>query len=69
MRVGIDSYCYHRLFGEVYPGQQIPEKELSFEDFLSKLENLNVDGVSLESFFLPNFESAYLKSIKDYLDE
>lgn len=21
MKVGIDSYCYHRQFGEVYPGQ------------------------------------------------
>jgi 3-oxoisoapionate decarboxylase len=68
MRVGIDSYCYHRLFGEVYPGQQKPDKQLSFEDFLTKLDNLEVDGVSLESCFLPNFETSYLKGIKDHLD-
>jgi 3-oxoisoapionate decarboxylase len=68
MKVGIDSYCYHRLFGEVYPGQQAPEKELSFEDFLVKLENLEVDGVSLESCFLPRFDSSYLKGIKQHLD-
>jgi 3-oxoisoapionate decarboxylase len=68
MKVGIDSYCYHRLFGEVYPGQTPPEKELSFEGFLTKLDNLNVDGVSLESCFLPAFDDAYLKSIRSHLD-
>ena len=44
MKVGIDSYCFHRLFGEVYPGQQQPEKILSFEDFLTMAENLGIDG-------------------------
>ncbi|CAN5151889.1 hypothetical protein BH23BAC1_BH23BAC1_41230 [soil metagenome] len=68
MKVGIDSYCYHRLFGEVYPGQQKPDKKLSFEDFLTRLDKLQVDGVSLESCFLPNFETSYLKGIKDHLD-
>ena len=27
MKVGIDSYCYHRFFGEVYPDQKEPAKE------------------------------------------
>ena len=26
MKIGIDSYCYHRLFGEVYDMQEKPEK-------------------------------------------
>src|SRR3712207_6623964 len=68
MKVGIDSYCYHRLFGEVYPGQKKPDKELTFEDFLSKLKALDIDGVSLESCFIPRFDQAYLKSIKEHLD-
>jgi hypothetical protein len=24
MKIGIDSYCFHRFFGEVYPQQQQP---------------------------------------------
>ena len=26
MKIGIDSYCYHRLFGEVYDMQEKPER-------------------------------------------
>jgi len=22
MKIGIDSYCFHRYFGEIYPGLQ-----------------------------------------------
>lgn len=68
MKVGIDSYCYHRLFGEVYAGQEKPNKELSFEDFLTKLDALQIDGVSLESCFIPKFDPGYLNSIKEHLD-
>jgi sugar phosphate isomerase/epimerase len=68
MKVGIDSYCYHRLFGEVYTGQQAPEKILSFEEFLTKAEALKIDGVSLESCFIPKFDGAYLSCIKSRLD-
>ena len=28
MKIGIDSYCYHRFFGEVYPQQVEPEKKM-----------------------------------------
>ncbi|WP_207423568.1 sugar phosphate isomerase/epimerase family protein [Desertivirga brevis] len=68
MKVGIDSYCFHRLFGEVYPGQKKPEKELSFEDFLLKADELNIEGVSLESCFIPRFDKDYLAGIKQHLD-
>ena len=53
MKVGIDSYCYHRFFGEVYPQQPPPERRLSLEDFLSRAKELDVDGVSLESVSFP----------------
>jgi len=68
MKIGIDSYCYHRLFGEVYRGQEKPDTILSFEDFLTKVENLNIDGVSLESCFIPRFDREYLALIKKRLD-
>lgn len=69
MKVGIDSYCYHRFFGEVYPQQQKPEKEMSLEDFLKRAKELDVDGVSLESCFIPRFDSSYLSEVKGMLDE
>jgi sugar phosphate isomerase/epimerase len=68
MKIGIDSYCYHRLFGEVYPEQQKPDKILTFESFLSGLEDLDIDGVSLESCFIPHFDADYLEGVKEKLD-
>lgn len=68
MKIGIDSYCFHRLFGEVYPEQQAPERLLTFETFLAELSKWNIDGVSLESCFIPNFDEAYLASVKAKLD-
>ena len=68
MKVGIDSYCYHRFFGEVYPQQPSPQRRLSLEDFLSRARELDVDGVSLESCFFPRFDSSYLAGIKKILD-
>ena len=69
MKVGIDSYCYHRFFGEVYPQQQKPEKQMTLEDFLKRAKELEVDGVSLESCFIPRFDKSYLSEIKGMLDE
>lgn len=69
MKVGIDSYCYHRFFGEVYPNQNPPSKEWTLEDFIERAKELEVDGVSLESCFIPRFDKEYLSEIKEMLDE
>ena len=69
MKVGIDSYCYHRFFGEVYPDQKPPEKNMTMEDFLKRAKELNVDGVSLESCFFPSFDPSWFKDLKAQLDE
>jgi len=69
MKVGIDSYCYHRFFGEVYPHQSTPEKIWTIEDFINRSKELEVDGVSLESCFIPRFDASYLSEIKGRLDE
>lgn len=69
MKVGIDSYCYHRFFGEVYPDQDPPEKEMTMEDFLARAKELEVDGVSLESCFFPNYDKGWLSSLKEQLDD
>ena len=69
MKVGIDSYCYHRYFGEVYPDQQDPGLRWTFHDFVNRAAELDVDGVSLESCFFESVEPGYLGEIKAALDE
>jgi len=68
MKVGIDSYCYHRFFGEVYPDQKPPAKKMTMEDFLDRAKTLDVDGVSLESCFFPTYDEGWLKNLKAKLD-
>lgn len=69
MKVAIDSYCYHRFFGEVYPQQTAPAGGMSLEQFLDRAKELGVDGVSLESCFFPSRNADYLRSVRARLDE
>jgi sugar phosphate isomerase/epimerase len=68
MKVGIDNYCYHRFFGEIYAQQQDPGRRITIEWFVERAKQLGVDGVSLESCFFPGFEPAYLDGLKSQLD-
>lgn len=68
MKIGIDSYCYHRLFGEVYPQQSAPPTSMTLEQFIDRACSLEVGGVSLESCFFPSFETGYLKRVRQTLD-
>ena len=49
MKVGIDNYCYHRFFGEIYAQQKDPGRRITIEWFVDRAKQLGVDGVSLES--------------------
>ena len=69
MKIGIDSYCFHRFFGEVYPQQQQPPFKMTMDDFLDYAKELGVDGVSLESCFFPSFDREYLADLKAKLDQ
>lgn len=68
MKIGVDSYCFHRFFGEVYPEQQAPQQKLTLEDFIENAKRLALDGVSLESCFFPSLEATYLADIRAMLD-
>jgi len=68
MKTGIDSYCYHRYFGEVYPDQTDPGSRWTFLDFINRAVQLKVDGVSLESCFFESFDKGYLGEMKAVLD-
>ena len=68
MKVGIDSYCFHRLFGEVYPDTPQPDQLMTMEDFLDFAHELGVDGVSLESCFFPSMDKPWFADLKAKLD-
>jgi len=73
MKIGIDSYCYHRFFGEVYnferSKQKPPEKNMTMDDFLERAKQFGVDGVSLESCFFPSYDDGYFRELKSKLDD
>jgi sugar phosphate isomerase/epimerase len=68
MKTGIDSYCYHRYFGEIYPDQKDPGKRWTFRDFVKRAVELKVDGVSLESCYFDSLDKGYLAEMKAVLD-
>ena len=70
MKLGIDSYCYHRYFGEVYPGiQKRPRgKRMTVFDFLERAKRFKVGGVSLESCFI-SCKRDDLMRLREKLDE
>jgi len=68
MKIAIDSYCYHRYFGEVYPGlQKPPGRTMTVWDFLKRAHRLGVAGVSLESCYLAT-DRDFLHRLRAALD-
>jgi sugar phosphate isomerase/epimerase len=69
MKLGIDSYTYHRYFGEWYAGlQSDPGERISVFDFLDRAVRHGVSGVSLEACFLPS-DAAFVERLRAALDE
>ena len=69
MKPGIDSYCYHRWFGESYPGlESDPGSRLTLDGFLDRAAALGVAGVSLESCFIPDIDAESLARLAARLD-
>src|SRR5262245_41638584 len=67
MKLGIDSYCYHRQFGDAYPWQKPSTKQCAIWDFLRRARHLGVAGVSLEACYLPS-DDAFLRQLRNELD-
>lgn len=68
MKVGIDSYCYHRFLGDVYPEQQPPAALSTMERVIDRAHALGCEGISLESCFFPSFDAGYLADVRAQLD-
>ena len=69
MKIGIDSYCYHRFFGDWYPDLQTdPGRRMTVWDFLDRAHALGAEGVSLECCYLPEPTDAFLGSLRERLE-
>lgn len=71
MLVGIDSYSFHRYFGEIYAdGLQVDPGTRwdMLKDFVPYAIDLEVDEVALETIFFPVFDDAYCADLKAALD-
>jgi sugar phosphate isomerase/epimerase len=68
MKVGIDSYCFHRFLGDVYPEQRPPSKPYTMDRVIDRARELGCDGISLESCFFPSFDAGYLADLRARLD-
>lgn len=70
MLVGIDSYSFHRYFGEIYPMQVDPGTRWDMkDDFIPFAVSLGVDEVALETLFYPALDDGYCAATKERLDE
>jgi 3-oxoisoapionate decarboxylase len=70
MKIAIDSYCYHRQFGDWYADlQRDPGTRITVWDFLDRANALGVEGVSLESCYLPEPTDRFLGELADRLAE
>jgi sugar phosphate isomerase/epimerase len=70
MKLGIDSYSFHRYFGEIYPGlQEDPGIKWDMtEDFVPFAAGQDVEEVALESIFFPVFDDGYCANLSGALD-
>lgn len=69
MKVAIDSYTYHRYFGEIYPKLETdPGSRMNMAGFVERAHALGVAGVSIESCFMPNPTPAEVVALREQLD-
>lgn len=69
MRLGLDSYSYHRYFGELREGEEDPGIRWSHEEFMGRAGELGLDGVSLETCYLPMSEAGLAERLAGEADE
>src|SRR4051794_29944326 len=70
MKTAIDSFCFHRYFGEVYPElESVPDRAWSIDMFVDLARGLGVQGISIEHFMVPDLSAASLESLRISVDE
>jgi sugar phosphate isomerase/epimerase len=70
MKPAVDSYCWHRQFGDWYPEiQHDPGIRVSIWDVIARVKALGLAGISLEACYLPPLDPVTVARLRDTLAE
>ncbi len=68
MNIGIDSYSYHRYFGETTAWEQPVHVRWQAADFVARAAQLGVDAVSFQTAYLPELTPDGIAELRAQLD-
>jgi sugar phosphate isomerase/epimerase len=68
VKVGIDSYCFHKYFGEIRPGGKDPGTRWTAFDLIDYATKVGANGLSLETCFMPALDRGFLHELRSALD-
>lgn len=69
MKVGIDSYCFHRYFGEIHlANEQDPGTRWTAFDLIAFAQHVGAEGLSLETCYMPALDQGFLSELRAALD-
>ena len=69
MKVGLDSYAYHRYFGELRPTENTIGQTWSTWDLLDRVVELKIDGIALQTCFLTLDDSSFRRDLRNRLEQ
>ena len=71
MKVGIDSYCFHRYFGEIQArdAEEDPGKRWTAFDLIAYARTVHADGLSLETCYMNALDRGFTRELRAALDE
>ncbi|MPW44932.1 sugar phosphate isomerase/epimerase family protein [Acinetobacter guerrae] len=70
MKIAIDSYCFHRYFGEIYPDlEHSPLHTMSLFDCIQQCIAFGIEGISIESFMFAESSTQEIQQLKQVLDQ
>ena len=65
--VGIDSYTFHRFFGEITKWEEPSQEQWKLKDFFDFADQQGVSFVSLQTVYLKNEIDTFKADIKNWL--
>jgi sugar phosphate isomerase/epimerase len=68
MNIGIDSYSYHRYFGETTAWEQPVSIRWQAADFVARAAQLGAEAVSFQTAYLPELTPAVIAELRAQLD-
>jgi sugar phosphate isomerase/epimerase len=70
MKAAVDSYCWHRQFGDWYPEiQRDPGTRVSVWDVIARAKALDLAGISLEACYMPPLDPPTVERLAAALAE